>query len=141
MTGDKKLTDSEIVKALECCSRTDGYGCEDCPYGAEDKCSINSKRDAIDLINRLQKELAKPILATRDLKVSFERIYRIGEEKALVQALKAEAYKEFAEKLEAEYTDFDAENEVILPENLNKAISDLLKELVGEDNESKTKSK
>lgn len=47
--------------------------------------------------------------------------------------LKTEAYKEFAERLEAEYTDFDEENEVILPENLNKAINNLLKELVGED--------
>ena len=136
-----KLTDNEIVKALECCCGDNG--CFGCPYTENHSCRLlrNPIKDALDLINRLQaenkelkKELAKPILATKDLKVSFERIYRIGEEKALVQALKAEAYKEFTERLKSEYADFDKKYEVILPENLNKAIDDLLKEKVGEDN-------
>jgi hypothetical protein len=124
---DKKLTDSEIVKALKEILEIM------LTMGDLQKSATISK--AIDLINRLQaenkelkKELAKPILATKDLKVSFERIYRIGEEKALVQALKAEAYEEFIDKF------------------LEKAISTrnyfeikslartVLNELVGEDN-------
>ena len=46
--------------------------------------------------------------------------------------LKAEAYKEFAERLLLCCEDFDEINEVILLENLVKAIDDLLKEMVGD---------
>lgn len=54
---DKKLTDSEIVKALECCAK-DIEPCVDCP--ATDKGEIQCfdivKMSALDLINRLQTE-------------------------------------------------------------------------------------
>ena len=55
---DKKLTDAEIVKALECCVR-DGYpyGCEDCPYHMLD-CNEGLDADALDLINRLQEKIS-----------------------------------------------------------------------------------
>ena len=48
---DKKSTDQEIIKALECCQGN--WDCANCPYN--DKCSSMHK-DALDLINRLQAE-------------------------------------------------------------------------------------
>lgn len=54
---DKKLTDEEIVKALECCT-TNGASCKDCPAFVKVDRS-NCKKyfcGALDLINRLQEE-------------------------------------------------------------------------------------
>ena len=129
-----KLPDSEIVKALEICSKYEcARDCKECPL--KSNCDVNVLETlALDLINRqkeeiegLKKELAKPILATKDLKVSFERIYRIGEEKALVQALKAEAYKEFVERLKK--LQYLSIVDMVVS---TKEIDNLLKELVGD---------
>ena len=50
---DKKLTDSEIVKALECC--VNEKTCKNCAYSGR-SCLTPLKRDTLDLINRLQAE-------------------------------------------------------------------------------------
>ena len=54
---DKKLTDSEVVKALECCT-TNVASCKDCPAFVKVDRSNCKKyfRGALDLINRLQAE-------------------------------------------------------------------------------------
>ena len=54
---DKKLTDAEIKKALECCTSSKGT-CKDCPAFVKVDRSNCKKyfRGAIDLINRLQSE-------------------------------------------------------------------------------------
>ena len=52
---EKKLTDEEIVKALEVCMS--GKGCEGCPYfenGTD--CIRRSEKDTLDFIHRLQDE-------------------------------------------------------------------------------------
>lgn len=52
---DKKLTDSEIVKALECCTKTMVCDCEHCP--AENKGCVNGTlKLALNLINRQEAE-------------------------------------------------------------------------------------
>ena len=50
-----KLTDKEIVKALECCG-SNAYLCGECPYKRIDNCELKLSADALDLINRLQAE-------------------------------------------------------------------------------------
>ena len=50
-----KLTDSEIVEALECCN---GRGCEHCPIGGKD-CIHRCRNEAIDLINRQKAEIER----------------------------------------------------------------------------------
>lgn len=56
----KKLTDNEIVKALECCT-TNGATCKECPAFVKVDRSNCKKyfRGALDLINRLQAEIEK----------------------------------------------------------------------------------
>ena len=59
---DKKLTDSEIIKALECCSNNVLYEqCVGCPYEKYlDKghtCIIKATKNALDLINRQKAEI------------------------------------------------------------------------------------
>ena len=88
---DKKLTDNEIKKALECRVKDK---CPECPYFHGypcDKCR-NMQTDALDLINRLQAE--------------NERLRENN--KAIMQTIAdvhTEAYKEFAEQVQGEIDD------------------------------------
>lgn len=54
--NEKKLTDEEIVKALECCEDDENVNCGDCPLVRE-SCAVIRKY-ALDLIHRLQDENA-----------------------------------------------------------------------------------
>lgn len=59
------MTDSEIIKALECCITTKG-GCKECPlkgYGRVD-CQLITATVAYRLINRQQIEIEKAKSAT-----------------------------------------------------------------------------
>lgn len=51
---EKKLTDEEIVKALECCTDEENVDCENCPL-VKEPCAIIRKY-ALDFIHRLQAE-------------------------------------------------------------------------------------
>ena len=59
MNEEKKLTDEEIVKALDCCTKDD---CFDCPYKVRKIDCVKRKRsekDTLDLIHRLQGTIAE----------------------------------------------------------------------------------
>lgn len=75
---DKKLTDSEIVKALECCYTT-GTPCEKCPLCDVDECNDVLMAEYVkDLINRLQaenKELVGNIDRLKKFKAYFDDLY------------------------------------------------------------------
>lgn len=131
-----KLTDKEIVKALEICSKyTDVRNCENCPL--KPNCDVNVLETlSLDLINRLQAEnekneniirLADKTIATQNANIdrlNYENLQMI----ASIKHLKSEAYKEFAERLKE---NFEPLNSPLL----NNRIDNLLKELVGEDND------
>ena len=123
-----KLTDSEIGKALEiCASSTNGcshnkYTCEDCYLNGQPMCSAVLHQDTIDLINRLQatiKELTEQFneqgqaydvlyKESLSLKAENERLNFLLNDAyennhglvELLERAKAEAYKEFAERLQ-----------------------------------------
>ena len=121
---DKKLTDKEIVKALECC--VIDQNCSKCPHYNHGKqtreCLEVSIEGAIDLINRLQEE--------------NERLKRLIEDKGgfiLIKQAKTEAYKECIEKVK------EGKEILLVGESgkhyriTDKQLDNLLKELVGED--------
>lgn len=124
-----KLTDSDIVKALECCSSGDTNCCNKCPLDKECGVSIPIMEElmkyALDLINRLQAENERlkdynENLLTANTALSNE-----------ILDVKAEAYKEFADRykeLIKQYW-FDYPIRIFCDE-----VDNLLKELVGEDN-------
>lgn len=137
------MTDNEIKKALEICA-SDNLGCEDgCPYVTKsNSCSL--KKDTLDLINRLQAENLKLLsnltslqndltdaeAENERLKKSNEMFADIGK---LYSEIKAEAYKEFAERLKIEYAKdlYSVSKETGY--FVNRAdIDNLLKEMVGE---------
>jgi hypothetical protein len=110
---DKKLTDKEIVKALECCSTYKGK-CTDCPAFVKVDRS-NCKQvllGAIEIINRLEARIgiyetcnARKDEAIKHLEAENERLketLNIELENFATEydnKIKAEAYKEFAERL------------------------------------------
>lgn len=167
---DKKPTDAEIKKALECCV-SEQYTCRDCPYQeikhySDDKgfeIMPNGKRyddwscerwlniDLLALLNRLQadRENYKQI-AENQQKIILDKAFEIKRLKAenerlkekkekcfycteqankKISAIKTEAYKEFAEKMEQ----IHSSNRVV-DISIRNDVKHLLKELVGEDN-------
>ena len=118
------MTDNEIIKALECCSKP--RKCGECPYLQE--CSngktFGLETDALDLINRQKAENER--LTEENKKVSAY----IGSGWGYVSFLefvknqRAEAIKKFAERLHnLIHSDWD---------KIHKQIDNLVKEMVGD---------
>ena len=179
------MTDSEIVKALECCKKKGSNSCKECPlyFLHSPECINILSKYALDLINRLQSKLDEAEdtiqFADKELKKAEAKNERLKEEvsktrkKALLEAsskfaghsdyhgdtilcklicmaegkevksarpldkaqIKAEAYKEFAERLKMRAINrFNEWDEQEYPRSTNADIDNLLKELVGEGN-------
>ena len=114
---DKKLTDNEIKKALECCHGQLEADCENCPN--KNTCGeIDVIQQTLDLINRLQAENER-LLDTR---------WNVTQVEKLQKATRLEAYKEFAQKLESIIM-WSPKNHISLTA---KDVKNILKGLVGE---------
>ena len=113
------LTDNEIIKALEYC-----YGhnvgdapCGDCPrFNHPDGCV--HARDALDIINRQKAEIER--LNNHILDVT--------------KMVKAEAVKEFAERLKTRCYPWETYGHFHSLVTSEECIDNLVKEMVGEDN-------
>ena len=123
------MTDNEIIKALECCASIDNTACVDCPTHKEDyMCAVTVKRRAISLINRQKAEIERLEELLEGWKTEA---YKVADEKdelycnavERVKAAKAEAIKEFAERLKEEMSF----GRYIQPDQ----IDNLVKEMVG----------
>ena len=133
--SERKYTDEQIVKALECCSGIGDAKCVDCPYHDAERCAEASATDAIDLINRQKAEIAVLITAVdnstkeflklhdeyQDQKKEIERLSHKCEDCAgCVQwncdcsIIKTEAIKEFAERLHKGIDDFRDKREMVM---------------------------
>lgn len=123
---DKKVTDEEIKSSLEVIATTRNCNeCKirNCKWGTCN-CSQITANAALDLINRQKAEIEK-------LKGSTI-VSNIMESQRIKREAKAEAYKEFAARLneEAQIADcFDSYNMVVG----THFIDNLLKEMVGEE--------
>lgn len=132
---ERKFTDDEIVKALECCSKDSMLSCRNCPY--EESCNMGRsdiQKDALDLINRQKAEIE-----------ILKEAYAIYEETTGLKWVRAEAIKEFADRLnkEAENVVIDREGDFVATnDKIYDTVSDwcketsdnLLKEMTGENN-------
>ena len=84
------MTDNEIIKALECCTKgTTSDVCDDCPLRTTDICTEEENgvlKLALDLINSQKAEIEALIAGQETLQ-------------RYISTAKAEAVKEFAERL------------------------------------------
>lgn len=151
--SERKYTDEEIVKALECCN--DNGGCDNCPfdgavYEDEPPC-VDKLHEAIcDLINRQKAEIEKlhevnadlneslrlAAEANKDMKIELDAMR--GAAKSLkihYENARAEAIKEFAERLRKSYYDLptasdeEGEYDYVCMEALDKFIDNLVAEM------------
>ena len=104
----EKLTDAEIKKALECCSKAQ---CEQdcvvlgCPYYLEEQCSNKIVVDALDLINRkdakierlMKEQVEKELFEGNHYSFHNGKLYAIP--KTEEKQMKSEAYKECVERV------------------------------------------
>jgi FtsZ-binding cell division protein ZapB len=122
-----KLTDSEIVKALKCCILNDCS--RNCPLYyttlSYRQCREATRKNALDLINRLQAENERLKEEKSKLENKIDEIYPLVMQlpNAMKQA-KAEAYKECIEKAKDLFPKEDWFT--------REAFDNLLNELVGE---------
>lgn len=82
---DKKFTDEEIIKALECCGS--GYFeqmCPECPLYTDMNCNCFLAKFSLDLINRLKSENEGLISAQETWQKHIEK------QKAEIEKLKSE---------------------------------------------------
>ena len=88
------MTDNEIIKALECCMKTEFISdCAKCEMLASD-CKDTLIENALDLINRQKAEILE--LQKRIINWRADMDYRPDE-------IKSEAIKEFEERLSKEF--------------------------------------
>ena len=121
------MKDNEIIKGLECCQPQYEKNCEECPYAKHKKhyisvinCSSLMRKDLLDLIKRQEAEL-------EDLR---EIVFMDRSE--AIKNLKAEARKEFVERLKGKFDistcGYSAEEIV---SDIENTIDNLLKEMEG----------
>lgn len=133
------MTDREIIQALECCKNDfSNSNCLDCPYNKEKsaKCITFMIEDALALILRQQAEIER-------LTIKMNAFgWGMKQEKERADTIRAEAIKEFAERLkdilatevtvEYEISDGFFKDFFDITETFIE-IDNLVKEMVGED--------
>ncbi len=127
------MTDNEIIKALECL-RGNAFDCGECPYCScyPAPCEQQVAKDALSLITRQKEGIER--LKNRDLQVEVSE--------KLEREIKAEAIKEFAEKVKEislyEFIEEYFENAELCYEarqdQFCEHIDSLVKEMVGKNN-------
>lgn len=136
---NKRYTDEEIVRALECCiSTTTGEACVGCPFNKQKVCDKDQwalERYALDLINRQKAELAD----NERLNKKVDKLSEVLSDTIKIRYKKAkvEAYKEFAEKLKLHSYIMSDESQTGIINRYSvvtvNQIDNLLKEMVGEE--------
>ena len=112
------MTDNEIIEALERC----GYHKECCFCNSVEECGGKNVlvTNALDLITRQQAEIERLKI---NLNVEFDNFVSEYDDK-----IKAEAVKDFAERLKEETLTTDKFGEILLVQD----IDNLVKEIIGE---------
>ena len=124
------MTDKEIIKALECCGNVVTSTCKGCPYHITHNanCVKALMHDALDLINRQQAEIEE-----------LKKVVIDDYASEYDSKIRAEAIKEFAERLKTEFSQYQREYRNVLNDEgacamiiAKKGVDNLVKEMVGE---------
>ena len=124
-----KITDNEIIKALECCKEHEFLCNSNCPLFKDDDCRMTLPKNSLDLIKRLRAENEELVGNIDKLKAENERLKTMHSEMCIgMKRLKSEARKEFAERLKEKFkwqhVDFSFKVGIY-----NRTIDNLLKEM------------
>ena len=128
------MTDEQIIKALECHSDRNIETCSLCPLMSVEGCAYELAKNSLYLINRYKADIER-----------YKGVIKLLEKD--VAEAKVEAYKEVAERIKQIicdhcYPDFNKDGKPINVWNATngyKAIDNLVKERIGDDNADKIK--
>ena len=146
---DKKLTDLEIVKALEICMDMNKRECSQCYCYHKIPCTNALKKDVLTLINRLQEENENYSKNNQQMTSDILKLYKELEQvkaenerfknswKAdVILTIRTEAYKEFAELYKSKLDHPHIQKQGIDFVNFLRArVDDTLRETAGANNE------
>ena len=121
------MTDEMIIKALKCCLNVDSK-CGDCHFSFERHfCKNALLKQTLDLINRQKAEIE--ISKTKSFKQQLKKeLHRLT-----VEEIKAEAIKDFAERLVHTLVINNEENTEFFDFSYTlETIDNLVKEMIGE---------
>lgn len=135
------MNDSEIIKALECCTLPSG--CNDCPYVSKSagRCSTAMVKDAFGLIKRQQAEIDRlniDLKAMRGAANSYKAHYEDLKSENLetikiLKTAKSATVREFAENLKSRkrkiiindnYSSASLPLFIILPDDIDKLMEE-----------------
>lgn len=88
------MTDAKIIRALECCTNTHLYTCDDCPFHKKCESDEDVLRYALDIITRQKAEI-ESLQKENNLFADLGKLY---------SEIKAEAIKEFWNELKSRNT-------------------------------------
>lgn len=134
---DKKYTDKDIISSLEVIATT--CNCNECKIRSGKwgtcNCSETTANAALDLINRQKAEIKelkrKNEILSRNADNAFQEC--LNECRELFEPeIKAEAYKEFAERLKRSTVTAVIGNEIYAVAT-SKGVDNLLKEMAGDE--------
>lgn len=121
------MNDKDIIKALEHC--IDNADCENCPIDVCCPSFTDCQKAILDLIKRqqteierLEEELANPVVSYTH--IYAEDVVKVGfdTKRAIVKATRAEAIKEFEDKVNREITEAIISNDKAIQEREKKHI-------------------
>lgn len=135
------MTSNEIIKALECCLKTNqAYKCRDCRYyNKTANCLSRLMTDTVDVIKRQQAEIESLNNKLIEQQLKNNMLYETSLE------IKSEAIKEFAET----FLEIVQKNHYLLVSQNNskdygmfttgieQAVNETIKEIEGDENEPK----
>lgn len=120
------MKDKEVIKALECCVDWCGnVSCWDCPLKNTGCIHFDKLKETLDLINRQKAEIER-LTAERD--AMHQDVIAAEEYAWQCKIAKAEAYKEFAERLKSRLI-------TVTYINFDDIINSLLKEMERDNDE------
>jgi hypothetical protein len=114
------MTDKEIKRALECC--IDNQHCWLCVLRDRENDCYELEKSALDLIKRQQAEIERLTINMNAFGLGMKQ------EKERADTIRAEAIKEFAEKLADVFYSHDKGDTYV-----REVVYNLVKEMVGED--------
>lgn len=127
------MTDKQIIKALECCvakENCEEVSCEICSYEKVYDCKEEILQNALDLINRQKTEIERLKERISYLEESIDCSRK--EYNSLLQKLqhaRAEAIKEFAERLKSVQTQgFWEENAYVSVDDIDNLVEEMTEE-------------
>ena len=128
------MTDNEIIKALECCKTPKCSNCAVCPMrGIGTDCLGEVISNTLDLINHQKAEIERLTAMVEAAEEHFTPLPFKNAFDEYIEKCKAEAIKEFSERLKKEANGYDFCGDGIIYKMVDvEDIDCLAKEMVGE---------